>query len=270
MVATAWQNSNNGHLAATFGNFDSLMGVRQIAVAAISVLALLFVAAGASAARAHKKVPAMCVRGHSRLIAADSQAQLYVAAQPHALPEFLGVYGCVYGRKPVFFGPLPYGSSQGAGGVAQEVLTGSFAAYEESSIGGAGSNRAERRVVVRDLRTGKVLHKVPTGMPAVPKAEDVGIGNVFAIVLKSDGAVAWIAGDGSVRSASDPSSSVLAFQLVAVDASGTRLLASGIGIDPSSLALSVTATNVGQGSLTVPGGTLYWTQGGKSLSVSLN
>ncbi|MGC2656183.1 MAG: hypothetical protein WA317_21880, partial [Mycobacterium sp.] len=65
------------------------------------------------------------------------------------------------------------------------------------------------------------------------------------IVVKSDGAVAWIAEDGSVMSTSDPSSMVSAFAVEAVDDSGMRLLASGGEIDPSSLALSVGGANIG-------------------------
>ena len=50
----------------------------------------------------------------------------------------------------------------------------------------------------------------------------------------------------------------------------TRLLAAGTEIDPSSLALSVGGSNIGQGSRTAPGSTLYWTQGGQPMSASLN
>jgi hypothetical protein len=65
-----------------------------------------------------------------------------------------------------------------------------------------------------------------------------------AIVVKSDGSVAWI-----VESSSE-------YQVRAVDKSGSRVLSSGTNIDPHSLALA--------------GSTLYWTQGGKPKSAMLN
>ena len=101
-----------------------------------------------------------------------------------------------------------------------------------------------------------MLHRVPTGTPPTPHPGTVGIGNVVSLVVKSDGAVAWIAEDGEVVSPSNPSVKVSAFEVEAVDASGSRLLASGAEIEPHSLALA--------------GSTLYWTQGGKSMSATLN
>jgi hypothetical protein len=75
----------------------------------------------------------------------------------------------------------------------------------------------------------------------------VGIGATAAIVVKSDGAVAWI-----VETRQEEGT----YEVHAVDKAGSRLLASGADIDPSSLALA--------------GSTLYWTQGGKPMSASLN
>jgi hypothetical protein len=231
--------------------------MRRLAIAAIPLLALLLVPGGASAARGRHAAPAKCRPGHSRQIAANAHAQLYLAPEPHALPEYLGVYGCVYGRhRPIFLGGLPDPSSQGDEGIQHATLAGSMAAYEEFFIGGYGSERAERRVVVRDLRSGRVLHRVPNGTPPTPEPGGVGIGNVVSLVVKSDGAVAWIAGDGEVVSPSNPSVKVSAYQVEAVDASGNRLLASGAEIDPHSLRLA--------------GSTLYWTQEGKTMSATLD
>ena len=246
--------------------------MKRITIAAISMLALLSMAAGAGAAHARRKAPAKCTQVHARLITADGQAQVYEETEPEAFPEYLGAWGCVYGRhRPYFLGPLPYGSASGAGGVRDETLAGSVVAYADTSIGGSQSGRAEWRVVVRDLRTGRVLHKVSTGAPLKPRPGYVGVGNVVSIVVKSDGAVAWIADDyerSRPFGASGPE--VPYFDVYAVDKSGTRLLAAGTEIDPSSLALSVGGSNIGQGSRTAPGSTLYWTQGGKSESAILN
>jgi hypothetical protein len=238
-------------------------------MAAISMLALLLTASGASAAHARRKTPVKCVPGHSRQITANTQAQVYEATVPHGFPEYLGAWGCVYGHShPYFLGPLPYGadSTEGGGGIEHEMLAGPVVAYGEVSI---EDGHTEWHAVVRDLRTGRVLHRVPTGAPLEPKPRYVGVGSVVAIAVKSDGAVAWIADDDE-RSATAHGTGLPYFDVYAVDKSGTRLLAAGTEIDPSSLALSVGGSNIGQGSLTAPGSTLYWTQGGKPASATLN
>jgi hypothetical protein len=213
------------------------------------------------------------VPGHSRPIMANAQAQVYEATEPEAFPEYLGVWGCVYGHKrPYFLGPLPYGSSTGgSGGVGHETLAGPIVAYEESSTsGGLGADPTGRNVViVRDLRTGRVLHRVPTGVLLKPEQRYVGVGNVVSIVVKGDGAVAWIAEDYE-RSHPSGSPEVSYFDVYAVDKTGTRLLVSGTNVAPSSLALSTGATRISGYPSSVAGSAVYWTQGGKSESAVLN
>lgn len=136
---------------------------------------------------------------------------------------------------------LCYGAP--CGGPQREVLDGAFVAYED---GGGGQATNTYLVVVRNLRTGRVIHKLPTGTPATPRPSWVGIGPTTALVVKSDGAVAWIVETGYPTE----------YQVYAVDKSGSRMLASGANIEPYSLAL---ASN-----------TLYWTQGGLPASGSLN
>jgi hypothetical protein len=245
--------------------------MRRIAIAGISVLVLLLAPGGASAARALRKAPARCVPGHSRPIMANAQAQVYEATEPEAFPEYLGVWGCAYGHKrPYFLGPLPYGSSSGGGGgVGHETLAGPIVAYEEVSMGGSEYGRAVWLVIVRDLRTGRVLRRVPTGTPLKPRPGYVGVGNVVSIVVKSDGAVAWIADDYE-RSATAHGTGLPYFDVYAVDKTGTRLLASGTNLDPSSLALSTGATGISGYPSSIAGSTLFWMQGGKSESAPLS
>jgi hypothetical protein len=128
------------------------------------------------------------------------------------------------------------------------TLSGPVVAYEVASATGAEgqAQTVSFTVVVRDLRGGRVLHDVPSGTPAAnPFA--VGVGRTVAVVVKSDGAVAWIAKAPPYEGT---------YQLHAVDKSGSRVLATGADIDPSSLALA--------------GSTLYWTQGGKPMSAPLD
>jgi hypothetical protein len=152
------------------------------------------------------------------------------------------------------------------------TLTGSVVAYEEFlttanryTLEGAPV-KASLRVIVRDLRTGRVLYDVPTGTPPKPKEGSVGVGRIVAIVLKSDGSVAWIAND-TERSAT---AKAPYFDVYATDKSGTLLLAAGTDIDPSSLALSVGATHLGYYPDAIAGDAVYWTQGGQSFSTTLN
>jgi len=84
---------------------------------------------------------------------------------------------------------------------------------------------------------------MPNGSPAEPG--DIGLGETTAIVVKSDGSVAWI-----VRTNDGP-------QVRFADKTGEHLLAAASpAIDPNSLALA--------------GSTLYWTQGGKPMSAALS
>jgi hypothetical protein len=166
---------------------------------------------------------------------------------------FLEAFGCVYGHKPYFLGRLPenpYGPGTGDG-VRHISVNGSLVAYEVSEFG--KTDWARWLVIVHDLRTGRVLHEVPTGTPLTPNPDpmSVGLGPAVAIVVKGDGAVAWI-----VRDREETKGGPGYYQVHAVDKTGSRVLAAGTDIDPSSLALA--------------GSTLYWTQGGQPASASLN
>jgi hypothetical protein len=200
---------------------------------------------------AHKKSYTKCSSGHARIVAADSQAQVFEAPAIASLPEYLDFIGCVYGQRRSYVLGIPpsYGSPTGTAGSGMYTLTGTIVAFEESSTTNLQPGiRFVEEIVVRNLLNGRILHKVPTGTPATPSKDgDVGIGGATAIVVKSDGAVAWIVA---------VSGKAVAYQVHAVDKTGSRVLASGPEISPSSLALA--------------GSTLYWTQGGKPMSATLN
>jgi len=102
-----------------------------------------------------------------------------------------------------------------------------------------------------------MLRNVPTGIPLKHQPENAGVGPVVGLAVKPNGSVAWIAEDFE-RSTPTTSTSEEAryYDVYASDKSGTRLLASGLNVSPSSLALA--------------GSTLYWTQGGKPESAVLN
>jgi len=193
--------------------------------------------------------PPKCPPGHPHLIAADAQAQVYVGSGYGGT-----VYrGCAYGHRGSYVvGGPPGGSAEAAAATRHLVLAGPMVAGEEFvGIASIPPGESEKKwtVVVTDLRNGRVLHEVPTGIPSPPNPRLVGNGDTTAIVVKSDGAVAWIV---ELANEAQPPE----YQVHTLDRSGSRVLASGAGIGPASLALG--------------GSTLYWTQGGKPFSTPLN
>lgn len=224
------------------------------------MLALLPLAAPpALSAHARTSRPSGCpaVSEPRRLIAAGGQAELFFARGRYG---YTVVKGCAFSSGRVFTLKVCGGESTHATCARTVRLAGVFVAFE------AG----EWFVEVRDLRTGHVLHRVPTGSPVRPSSEHVGVGVVVSLVLKSDGSAAWIADDfGRTTSLTLPSE-VPYFDVGAVDSSATRLLASGSDIDPSSLALSARATNIGYGGIEQEGATVFWSQASKPFSSSLS
>ncbi len=228
--------------------------MRRIAPCLLVALGVL-VSAASGAVAGRKKVVPWCPGAHSRTVVADGEAEVYLAPEEAALPEFLGFYGCSFAHKRSYLlGSPPAYSSSGGSGIKLETLAGAMVAFE----GGSASEHygTSWLIVVRDLGDGKVVHSVPTGTPAHPEPprledgiikQNVGIGPAKAIVVKSDGAVAWV-----VETDREEGS----YQVHALDGSGSRLLAEGPEIEPGSLALA--------------GSTLYWSAGGKPFSAALN
>ncbi|MCW3020186.1 MAG: hypothetical protein JWN10_2494 [Solirubrobacterales bacterium] len=221
----------------------------------MAVLGFLSLAVSStSAANSHRTTP-KCPPGHPRVIAADRQAEVYKAPFVRELPYIHRIFGCTFRTGRTYkLGEAPephYGGPGGASGVVNETLDGTVVAYTESvySAFGGGSDV----VIVRDLRGGRVLHEVPTGtqaptgVPPMPQPPQIGIGPVAALVVKADGAVAWIVATGRANGT---------YQVHAIDETGSRVLASGADIDPSSLALA--------------GCTLYWMQAGTPFFARLN
>jgi hypothetical protein len=195
--------------------------------------------ASSSAAR-HSGAKASCPLGRTApLVAADARALLFSRSEGHE------IFGCAFGHSRTTYLGQRYecgNGESGCGGVQQETLAGPLAAYESEHDPGGIPHRV---VVVRSLSSGRVIRKLPTGTPHGP--EEVGGGPTTAIVVKDDGAVAWI-----VETSGLPEE----YEVRAADRSGSRLLARGQDISPGSLALA--------------GSTLYWTQGNKPFSSPLN
>lgn len=222
-----------------------LVAVPWITIALVSQLAV-----GASALSSR---PVPCKQGRAKLIAADTQAVVYlghVAARP-SYTSYTAYLGCVRGSRRAYeVGGPSVGSSTGAGGTRNLTLAGTVVAWEAwESAGVTGElGREKWMVVVRDLRTGSVLRRLPTGTARVKGW--IGVGPTQQIVVSGDGAVAWIA------SVAGPAGGQDALEIHVADKTGARVVAEGSDIVPDSLALA--------------GSTLYWTQGGKSSAATLN
>ena len=234
----------NVESAATSRETHSLRSMRRTAAATTLLCVLVLASLSASVSVAHGRPHAAqrCPAPVSRLLLADGQVEIYEA--PNALePMVLNIYGCVYkaGRTRLV-GQAPTDRNEGGPGkgtgVLDLTLDGTFVAYAESYFYATRGSR--NMIVVRDLSTGRVVHKVPTGTAVKPEPPTEGLGTVVGLVVKSDGSAAWMiatdAEDGS-------------YQVHVVDKAGSRTLATGGDISPGSLALA--------------GSTLYWTQDGQ-------
>jgi hypothetical protein len=213
------------------------------------VVAATVLAISASAAHTKSKPALACRHANSRLLLADGHAEIYEA--PEVPSEVrLAVFGCAYRTGHSYELGIATrqrheGGPGGESGILEPRLAGTFAAYAKTLYYATEGSR--NMIIVRDLRTGRVVHEVPTGTAVKPEPPTEGLGIVVGLVVKSDGSAAWMiatdAEDGS-------------YQVHVVDKTGSRTLATGGDISPGSLALA--------------GSTLYWTQAGSPQSATLN
>jgi hypothetical protein len=190
---------------------------RRFRTPVLALLALLAVIAAALplAAASSRGSSSWCgpVAGHT--IAADAVARVYTVGDT--------VYGCASGgAKSYKLGQRA--SCIGASRVSPVKVAGRMAAY---GLERCGVDTGFTEVVVRRLTSGAQLHSLAATSP--PGAES--FQSVDSLVLKPDGAVAWIGSGSSI---------VGHGRLVEVrkaDRSGEALLDSGSAIDPRSLRL---------------------------------
>ncbi len=203
----------------------------------ILIVLLLVPVCVATAVRVRKRASPKCPTTHRQLIAVDSQAELYEAPDAQ-LEGLFRIFGCAFSDgHPYVLGAKAAYSSMGGGGITKEALAGTIIGYEQSSSRTTAPPVPPvpllSLVIVRDLHTGKVLHKARSSSRM--------------IVVKPNGSVAWLA---QINFQSNE------YKIEALDKSGSRVLASGTDIEPGSLALA--------------GSTLYWTQESKPFSATLN
>jgi hypothetical protein len=213
---------------------------------ALSV-SLLLPAASLASARKHHRHVWHCRPSHSNVVAKNKRAEVFETGPDE------GFEGCAYGQTHRYvLGQGEYGSSSGSGGSRDYTLAGTTVAFTEFFGEGAlGNGGSSDWVAVVNLRNGKRLHRVRTATPPC-EAKPYEGAIVESLRLKEDGAVAWIAADEQ-RHCPVPFNM---YEVHALDSSGERVLATGKDIEPHSL--------------TLKGSTIYWKQGGKRLTASLN
>jgi hypothetical protein len=203
--------------------------MRRTTLAVCAAIALL-AWPSATDARTRRTSHARCpVVAHP--LVANAQAEVYEANGRFERERF----ACAYASGHVYLlGTKPEYSPEGGGGVEQEALGGNMVAYEE--IDEHITAPSSWVVFVRNLRTGRILHRLPS------------MGNfVSDLLVKADGSAAWI-----VDTRGLPTEDLV----ISVEGSSTHVLASGTGIGQESLALA--------------GSTLYWTQNGQAASATLH
>ncbi len=219
------------------------------------VIVLLTVGVMVTPAQARKRHHAVwqCRRGHAYRVVADSRAEVFEISSGDE-PRY---EGCAYGSTHRYaLGPIPGGSSSGSWGSYSYTLVGTTLAF--TKVGCPGSlappgDQCSETLSVMNLRSGKRLHEV-----SVTNGQCNG--SVRRLVLKEDGAVAWVTENATgIGEAPGGTSCVMRkdpLEVHALDRAGERLLASG--------------TDVAAGSLKLAGSTVHWTQGGRLYSAVLN
>jgi hypothetical protein len=191
-------------------------------------------AGGAAVARSDAGTATVCGPAAVHTLAASRQARVYASGA--------AVYGCARGGQP----SIRLGARRsciGAERIGPVTVTGSLAAYGSEVC---GVDTGLTRVVVRRLTDGRQLHSSPATGPVGPEAYET----VDSLVLKGDGAVAWIATGFSLgrRDA--------VVEVWRSDRHGTARLGSGAGTRPRSLRLT--------------GSRLRWRDGSRTRTAALS
>ncbi len=241
--------------------FLYMRAVGPLVAVLVAVLAATVPDAGAA-----RSTSLRCPPRHAHVLLSDTQASVYWFPQrgETGVEEGSEVTACAIGhhavpvREVFTFGDNVPPCTQGC--LLRDwrhtfALAGSVLAYatdsgEDTKYGSC--NCEQWRIVVRNLRTGRLLHRVPTGQrPGNASGSYVGLGPAVRVVVKADGAVAWtvrndLLWEEAFRAGRDE---MFSYEVRAIDHGKERLLASGPDLQP--------------GSLSLHGSRLEWVQGGK-------
>ncbi len=219
-----------------------------------AAVALLVPAAAAGTTKHRRRAPS-CPPPHSYVLVADRTAAVFQIEDP--ITDFTREAACTRtGRKPFVMRECEIINCEGPS-FSGLALAGDILAYQRYTYTGSSkymdATPASWLVQVRDLKTHRLIHSSLTSTSEPPPSNVIGNGPTEGIVVKRDGAVAWIAVDGWHPYSPSPPPTV--YQVWKIDRTGQHLLAMGSRIAPSSIALS--------------GNTVYWTDGGAPASAPL-
>lgn len=202
-------------------------------VRGMALVAMLVVAVSASAAARTKSA---CDAPHAKTTIATADARLFRVPGGRS-------FACLYrvGRK-VSLGTSITGAGPHFTVLRQPRLAGVYVAYVRFNV---EYDLADARVVVRDLRSGRVVHRADAAHRTVPVDA-----SVSDLVLSQTGAAAWITRDESTNPFQH-------FEVWKADSHASQPveLDSGPDIAPGSLALSQS--------------TVYWTSAGQPRAAPL-
>lgn len=187
----------------------------RIVVAAATLLIAVSSAGLAAASLAKTLPPPVCGPLFARTLAADHQARVFVRGDT--------VYGCAAGTtSTITLGSN--GSCLSGTRVSPVVLAGQLAAYGAQTC---GIDTGSTSVIVRRLTDGQIQSSHPSTGPVGPESYQW----VRSLVLKPDGAVAWIGVGRSIGTR------VGVTEVWRTDRRGTVRLDSGPAVRSSSLRL---------------------------------
>lgn len=156
-------------------------GVSCAVVVACGVFSCVAASSGVAARR-----EACPTRRHVHVVKHDLRAEVYQA-------YYGELKGCSFATGRSYpLGPYFGVSSQGGGGVSTPVLAGNYVAYQLARLPfeAEPSNPTSWYIVVRNLHSGRIVHKEPTGTSSEPA--EIGLNEASSLVVSDKGAVAWI------------------------------------------------------------------------------
>jgi hypothetical protein len=163
------------------------MRMRWVAASVVIVVAACGSSAAALAApgsHSDRATPARCGPRSATTVASDRQARIYESGG--------NVYGCVTGRHTYLLGQTSSRTHPSHERVGPIALAGRDAAYGRAL---QGVDTLSMEVIVRRLDNGRTVHDVNAVKgPLGPEFFE----SVDALVVKADGAVAWMANGGSI------------------------------------------------------------------------
>jgi hypothetical protein len=163
------------------------MRIRWIAATVLIAAAACGSSVAAPRRHAGGITPAHCGPAAARTVTANARARIYVTAN--------SVYGCTTsGHRSYLLGHTSRSRSRQSR-IGVTALAGVVAGYAASQ---PGVDTFSTEVVVRRLDTGRTLHEVNAIKGTLgPEFSE----SVASIVVKADGAVAWIGDGGSILAA---------------------------------------------------------------------